>query len=134
MILPSIAALDIQLENLKSTCTLSFKKSAEKLKPLTPIPVQQTTDSKSLFIPNYIPLQDGNYQFQTRSEQSYHDSTCTLSHDPRVNCILVKDKLTCINATSPKISTLVHIRNNVVQGDLHWYLPCLLYTSPSPRD
>ena len=35
--LPSIAALDIQLENLKSTCTLSFKKSAEKLKPLTPL-------------------------------------------------------------------------------------------------
>ena len=68
-------------------------------------------------------MKDGNYQFQTRSEQSYHDFGCTQKHDPRVNCILAKDKLTCVNATSPKVNYIVYIKNNVVQGNLHKYLP-----------
>ena len=82
--LPQIKCLDLEMHTNKSTCTLTFKDIYPAVKPISPIPVYFKNDNMS--VPKEINVKNGLYHFSTFHNQSFHDDTCTVNHDPRTIC------------------------------------------------
>ena len=57
----------------------------EPITPSTPISVNINPLDDKIDLP--ISVKDGIYNMESRSNQTFHDDSCTLSHDPRLPCL-----------------------------------------------
>ena len=128
--LPSLSSLDIHVKSSSdSTCTINLNKSVNKLTPVGPVPVLIKDNVRS--IPSEIPIVNGLYVFSKFSEQTFHEKSCVIEHDPRFECIIGKEMkhLNDVNCNYLKTHTDVYNLVNIKDNDIE-----LEHSSPQGRD
>jgi len=82
--LQSIQSIDFDLSKNEPKNFFYMSKIYSPVTPTAPIMVKKNNDTQ--YIVNTIRMEDGLYSFENRSQQTFHNESCTFTHDPRIPC------------------------------------------------
>ena len=127
--LQSIQSIDFDLSKNEPKNFFYMSKIYSPVTPTAPIMVKKNNDSQ--YIVNTVRMEDGLYSFENRSQQTFHDESCTFTHDPRIPCHVKYNEFhkdckinepkylkTEPNQILPNLVSVVSLKNNKICGPI----------------